>query len=68
MPLKTMTMTVTSGWPDRNSERMDFYRVEQVTDSIQPRPGVLIHESEVEQYCANSRWKVTIKPNPSRMR
>lgn len=66
MSYKIKTLVVTNNWPDAKSERMDFYRVEQVTDSIQPRPGVLIHESEVEQYCANKSWKVTIRPNPTR--
>ena len=38
------------------------YRVEQVTDSTEYRPGQLLERKEVDDLCAASGWKVTVVP------
>lgn len=64
--MKTKTLIVTSGWATRESgDKSNFYRVEQVTDSITPAPGEFLSPTDVDVYCNSKQWKVTIKPFPN---
>jgi hypothetical protein len=38
----------------------NLYRVEQVTDSIDPMPGDMLTKDTVDGYCHNGGWKVTL--------
>lgn len=64
MAAKIKTLILTAGWPDRESERCDLYRVEQVTDSLEPAVHALLKPADAQSYCASRDWKVTIKPFP----
>ena len=64
MASKISNITVTSNWPDRNSERSDLYRVESLTDSVEYAPHQFLTKAEVNALCVNKYWKVTIKPFP----
>jgi hypothetical protein len=68
MPLKTMTITLTSGWAHQALGRPHDYRVEKVTDSIEFTPGDMLPREQVEVLCNSPRWKVTIVPyNPQKV-
>ena len=62
--MKTKTLTVTFPWPDRDSNRTDLYRVEQITDSVEFAPHQLLKASDVDILCDHKDWRVTIKPFP----
>jgi hypothetical protein len=56
------TMQLTYPWPDRDSNRVDLYRVEAVTDSLKPAVHSFLTAKQAEEYCSARDWKVTIKP------
>lgn len=72
MPSKIKTIKLSSGHaPGRNIasftsqdawDKALRYRVEQVTDSIEFRPGQLLERKEVEDLCTSKEWKVTVVP------
>ena len=43
------------------NKQVPAWRVEQVTDSIEFTPGDMLRKDVVDDLCASSMWKVTIK-------
>jgi hypothetical protein len=67
MPIKTKSIVLTCGWATRESgEHSNFYRVEQVTDAVDPVPGAFLSPAQAKEYCDDRYWKVTIKPQGGR--
>lgn len=72
MPTKIKTLKLSHGHAPagglsalKNQAEYDAalrYRVEQVTDSVEFRPGQLLSRKEVEDLCASKEWKVTVVP------
>lgn len=57
MSTKIKTMKLVCIWPDQNNSD---YRVDQVTDSVEYRPGTFLTKKEVASLCDAKDWKITI--------
>lgn len=62
MPNKTKTINLSYPWADRDSNRVDLYRVEIITDSVEYQPHEMLKPATVEELCAHKDWRVVIKP------
>lgn len=62
MTAKVKTINLSYPWADRDSNRVDLYRVETITDSVEFQPHEMLKRVTVEELCMLRDWRVVIKP------